>query len=74
MKILPDWLKNGYLKVIDPVASIGGDEAHAFLEFVGSGSEDPEIRKMAKEALERMDRRARTSAQVRQGSASRARE
>lgn len=21
MKILPDWLKNGYLKVIDPVAN-----------------------------------------------------
>jgi HEAT repeat protein len=61
-------------KVIDPVASIGGDEAHAFLEFVGSGSEDPEIRKMAKEALERMDRRARTAAQMRQGSSERARE
>jgi HEAT repeat protein len=57
-------------KIIDPVASIGGDEARAFLEFVGSGTEDPEIRKMAKDALERMDRRA----QARHGSSERPKE
>jgi hypothetical protein len=45
-------------KIIDPIAAMGGEEARTFLEFVGSGHEDPEIRKMAHLALERMDRRA----------------
>ncbi|HJZ84398.1 MAG TPA: HEAT repeat domain-containing protein [Polyangia bacterium] len=48
-------------KIIDPVAAMGGDEARAFLEFVASGHEDPEVRKLARRALEGMDRRAQTA-------------
>jgi hypothetical protein len=49
-------------KLIDPIAAMGGDEARAFLEFVASGHEDADIRKMAKTALERMERRAQATA------------
>jgi hypothetical protein len=47
-------------KIIDPVAAMGGEEAHTFLEFVASGHEDADIRTQARTALERMDRRAVT--------------
>ena len=36
MKILPDWLKNGYLRVIDPVAQDGSDPDKTLLS-VGAG-------------------------------------
>ena len=54
-------------RVIDPIAAMGGEEARAFLEFVASGHEDPEMRKLARSALERMDRRARAQAEARGG-------
>jgi hypothetical protein len=45
-------------KVIDAVGALGGDEARAFLEFVVSAHEDPEMRALAREALGRLQRRA----------------
>jgi hypothetical protein len=45
-------------KIIDAVASLGGDEAKAYLEFVASGHDDPEVRNLAKEALARLVRRS----------------
>jgi hypothetical protein len=49
-------------KIIDPVGTMGGPEARAFLEFVASGHEDPDIRRQAHSALERLDRRAQAQA------------
>lgn len=43
-------------RILDAIASLGGDEAHSFLEFVASGHDDEDIRFMATEALERMKR------------------
>jgi len=43
-------------KVIDALASLGGEEARAWLEFVASGHGDSGVRDLAKEALTRMDR------------------
>jgi HEAT repeat protein len=48
----------GMRKVVDAIASLGGDEARAYLEFVAAGHEDREIRELAREALERMARKA----------------
>jgi hypothetical protein len=45
-------------KILDALARIGGDEARAYLEFVASGHESPEIRDLAKQSLERMARRS----------------
>jgi hypothetical protein len=47
----------GLAKVIDGIASLGGDEAQAYLELLGSGHDHPEIRAMSRAALERMSRR-----------------
>jgi len=44
-------------KVLDALAMIGGDEARAYLEFVASGHDNEEIRELAKQALEHLDRR-----------------
>ncbi len=44
-------------KVLDALAALGGDEARAYLEFVSTGHEDPEMRTLAKEALQRLLRR-----------------
>jgi hypothetical protein len=44
-------------KVLDALATLGGDEARSYLEFVGSGHDSPEIRDLAKEALVHLDRR-----------------
>jgi hypothetical protein len=41
-------------KVLDAVASLGGQEAKDYLSFVGETHDDPEIRSMAKAALERV--------------------
>jgi hypothetical protein len=49
---------DGMRKVVDAVASLGGDEARSYLEFVASGHEEREIREMAREALDRMQRKA----------------
>jgi hypothetical protein len=44
-------------KVLDALGSIGGDEARAYLEFVASGHERPEMRELAKDALKHLDAR-----------------
>jgi hypothetical protein len=46
-------------KVLDALGAIGGDEARAYLEFVSSGHQDPEIRQLAKDALRHLDERKR---------------
>ena len=46
-------------RILDAIASLGGDEAVSYLEFVASGHEDEDIRFMATEALERMKRLAK---------------
>jgi hypothetical protein len=46
-------------KVLDALAAIGGDEARAYLEFVASGHDSPEIREMAKKAIGHLDERRR---------------
>ena len=43
-------------KVLDAIGALGGKEARQYLEFVASGHEDEDIRNMAKEALDRMER------------------
>jgi hypothetical protein len=44
-------------KILDAVGQIGGDEARAYLDFVSSGHEVPEVRALARAALERLERR-----------------
>jgi hypothetical protein len=44
-------------KVLDALAALGGDEARAYLEFVASGHDSPEIRDLAKRAIEHLERR-----------------
>jgi len=46
-------------KILDALAAIGGDESRAYLEFVASGHDSVEIRDLAKQALEHLDRRQR---------------
>jgi hypothetical protein len=46
-------------KVLDVIGSLGGDEAQNFLEFVASGHDDADIRNMAREALDRMQKSAK---------------
>lgn len=50
-------------KVIDAVASLGGDEARTFLGFVASSHPAPEMRTLAQDGLRRLERRAASSAQ-----------
>jgi hypothetical protein len=45
-------------KVLDALAAIGGPEARAYLEFVASGHDSPEMREMAEKALAHLDKRA----------------
>jgi hypothetical protein len=45
-------------KILDAVAQIGGAEAISYLEFVSEGHDDPEVRGLAKAALERARRKA----------------
>lgn len=45
-------------KILDAIATLGGDDAVAYLSFVADAHEDEEIRKMAKEAGVRLQRRA----------------
>jgi len=44
-------------RVIDAVATLGGDEAQDYLEFVASGHPDDDIKRQAAEALRRLERR-----------------
>jgi HEAT repeat protein len=44
-------------KVIDGVAMLGGGEAVDYLSFVAVAHDDPDIRNLAREALQRMGRR-----------------
>jgi hypothetical protein len=44
-------------KILDALSAIGGDEARAYLEFVASGHDNPEMRKLAEEALRHLDAR-----------------
>jgi hypothetical protein len=48
---------DGMRKVVDAVASLGGDEARSYLEFVATGHEELEIRELAREALDRLTRK-----------------
>jgi hypothetical protein len=45
-------------KILDAIATLGGQEAADYLGFVADTHEDEEIRQMAKQALERLKRRA----------------
>jgi hypothetical protein len=44
-------------KILDAIATLGGDEAVEYLSFVAEAHEDEEIKQMAKRALERLKRR-----------------
>jgi hypothetical protein len=45
-------------KILDAIAMLGGQEAEEYLSFVADAHEDEEIRQMAKQALDRLKRRA----------------
>lgn len=45
-------------KILDAIAVLGGEEAADYLGFVADGHEDPEIKQMAAEAKQRLQRRA----------------
>jgi HEAT repeat protein len=45
-------------KILDAIATLGGDEAIEYLSFVADAHEDEEIKGMAKQALERLKRRS----------------
>jgi len=45
-------------KVLDAIGTLGGQEAQEYLSFVAETHDDEEIRDMAKEALDRLRRRA----------------
>jgi hypothetical protein len=45
-------------KILDAMATLGGDEAMEYLSFVADAHENEEIKAMAKRALERMKRRS----------------
>lgn len=47
-------------KLVDAVASLGGPEAMDYLSFVAETHDDPDIRKMAQAALERLKTRLKT--------------
>jgi len=49
-------------KVVDAVASLGGPEAKDYLSFVAENHDDPDIRKMAQAALDRLMKRKVTGA------------
>jgi hypothetical protein len=44
-------------KILDAIATLGGDEAQEYLSFVAEAHESEEIKTMAKQALERLKRR-----------------
>lgn len=46
------------LKILDAIALIGGDEADEYLAFVADSHDDPDIRQAAREARDRMQKRA----------------
>jgi hypothetical protein len=48
------------MKILDAIASIGGDEARDYLAFVAQSHDDQEIRDVAKAASERLQRAAAT--------------
>jgi hypothetical protein len=52
-------------KILDAIATLGGDEAVEYLSFVADAHEDEEIKSMAKQALERLKRRAGTGGEKR---------
>lgn len=47
---------NDLPKVLDALATIGGPEARAYLEFVASGHDSPEMRDLAKQAIVHLER------------------
>jgi hypothetical protein len=49
-------------KIIDAIATLGGDEAAEYLAFVADAHDDAEIKQMAKRALERLSARSGRSA------------
>jgi hypothetical protein len=46
------------LKILDAISLIGGDEANEYLAFVADSHDDPDIRQAAREARDRLQRRA----------------
>jgi hypothetical protein len=48
-------------KILDAIATLGGEEAVEYLSFVADAHEDEEIKAMAKQALDRLKRRAAAS-------------
>jgi hypothetical protein len=46
-------------RIIDAIGAIGGDEARAYLQFVADGHEHPVIRDLARQALDRLERRSK---------------
>ena len=44
-------------RIIDAIGAIGGEDARAYLQFVADGHEHPVIRDLARQALDRLDRR-----------------
>ena len=44
-------------KILDAIATLGGNEASEYLSFVAEGHDDPEIRELAAAAKARMQRR-----------------
>jgi HEAT repeat protein len=45
-------------KILDAIATLGGQEAAEYLSFVADAHEDEEIKRMAKQALDRLKRRS----------------
>ena len=42
------------MKIVDAISRVGGPEAEAYLELVISGHPSPEVRDVAKKALEHL--------------------
>jgi hypothetical protein len=45
-------------KILDAVAALGGQEAKDYLSFVSETHDDPDVRKVAKAALDRLKKRS----------------
>jgi hypothetical protein len=48
-------------KILEAISILGGDEARDYLSFVAASHDDEEIRKLAAEAKDRLERRAKTA-------------
>ncbi|MBI4508624.1 MAG: HEAT repeat domain-containing protein [Deltaproteobacteria bacterium] len=48
-------------RIIDAIGTIGGDEAHSYLEFVAQGHGHPAIRELAQKALQHLEDREKNT-------------